>query len=90
MKRVLILTAGYGDGHNAAAQNLCNAIEMLAPSTRVAVIDPLQSSYGALNTAARNAYNGIVRYAPFVWSSIYSLLDSSSEPEKRFVKLSRL
>jgi len=53
MKRVLILTASYGDGHNAAAQSLCAAIEMIAPSSRVAVIDPLESSYGALNTAAR-------------------------------------
>jgi UDP-N-acetylglucosamine:LPS N-acetylglucosamine transferase/predicted metal-dependent phosphoesterase TrpH len=90
MKRVLILTASYGDGHNAAAQNLSTALEMICPSAHVAVIDPLQSSYGALNTAARNAYNGIVRYAPFVWSGIYSLLDSSSNPEKRFVKLGRL
>src|SRR5882672_9325160 len=90
MKRVLILTAGYGDGHNSAAQNLANALELLSPSSRVAVVDPLQSSYGALNTAARNAYNGIVRYAPFLWNGIYSLLDSNSGPEKRFVKLSRL
>ena len=90
MKRVLILTASYGDGHNAAAQNLSAAVERLDPSARVAVIDPLQGSYGALNTAARNAYNGIVRYAPFVWGGIYSLLDSHSEPEKRFIKLSRL
>src|SRR6185369_16630105 len=90
MKRVLILTASYGDGHNAAAQSLCAAIEMIAPSSRVAVIDPLESSYGALNTAARKAYDGIVRYAPMLWNGIFSVLDSTRHPEKRFVKLSRL
>src|ERR1041385_7354258 len=90
MKRVLILTASYGDGHNAAAQNLSAALEMVSPSTRVAVVDPLQSSYGALNTAARKGYDCVVRYAPMLWSGIYSLLDSTSKPEKRFVKLSRL
>ena len=27
MKRVLILTAGFGEGHNAAARNLAAAVE---------------------------------------------------------------
>jgi processive 1,2-diacylglycerol beta-glucosyltransferase len=84
MNRVLILTASYGDGHNAAAQNISAALEMLSPSTRLAVLDPLQISYGRLNTAARKAYDGIVRYAPALWSGIYSVLDSTSRPEKGF------
>jgi hypothetical protein len=90
MKRVLILTASYGDGHQAAAQNLCNALELVSPEAKVAVLDPLQSSYGAFNTAARSAYNGIVRYAPSAWNGIYQLLDSTSKPEKRLIKFSRL
>ena len=28
MKKILILTAGIGDGHNAAARNLRDAIEL--------------------------------------------------------------
>ncbi len=28
-KSILILTAGFGDGHNAAARNLCEALEQI-------------------------------------------------------------
>ena len=28
MKKILILTAGFGDGHNAAARSLRDAIEL--------------------------------------------------------------
>lgn len=90
MKRVLILTASYGDGHNAAAHNLCAALEAVDPSSRVAVIDPLQDSCGALDTAAHKAYHGIVRFAPMLWSGLYSVLDSTPGPEKHFVKMHRL
>ena len=90
MKRILILTASYGDGHQAAAQNLCNTLELLSPDVEATVIDPLQSCYGVLNTAARGAYNGIVRFAPAAWNGIYNLLDSSSEADKRYLKFKRL
>lgn len=39
MKKVLILTAGFGEGHNAAARNLRDALELIAPDTQVEVLD---------------------------------------------------
>src|SRR5580704_8916732 len=80
MKKVLILTAGFGEGHNAAARNLRDALELASEDVKVEVLDLFESSYGAFNTLAKNAYQGIVQYAPKFWGGIYSLLDSSKLP----------
>jgi processive 1,2-diacylglycerol beta-glucosyltransferase len=77
MKKVLILTAGFGEGHNAAARNLRDALELASEDVKVEVLDLFESSYGAFNTLARNAYQGMVQYAPKFWSGIYSALDNS-------------
>jgi UDP-N-acetylglucosamine:LPS N-acetylglucosamine transferase/predicted metal-dependent phosphoesterase TrpH len=76
MKRILILTAGFGDGHNAAAHGLRQAIEHTSPDAQVDVLDLFESTYGALNTLARQAYLGIVRYAPVLWSGVFSVFDN--------------
>jgi len=90
MKKVLILTAGFGDGHNTAARNLSEAIETTAPGTRVEVIDLFERCYGALNTVAKEAYLGLVQYAPAVWGSLYWLLDKSTWVERQCGRLSRV
>ena len=76
MKRILILTAGFGDGHNAAARNLREAIEHTTDDAKVEVLDLFESSYGALNTFAKQAYLGIVKYAPVLWSGVFQVFDS--------------
>jgi UDP-N-acetylglucosamine:LPS N-acetylglucosamine transferase len=75
-KKVLILTAGFGDGHNAAARSLRDAIELVDEDARTEVLDLFADSYGAFNTFARKSYLGIVQYAPKLWSGIYSLLEN--------------
>src|SRR5262245_25145116 len=35
MKRILILSASFGDGHNAAARSIRDAINLLAPSNQL-------------------------------------------------------
>lgn len=76
MKKILILTAGFGDGHNAAARSLRDAIEMLDENARTEVLDLFADSYGVFNTFARKTYLGVVQYAPRLWGGIYSLLES--------------
>ena len=75
-KKVLILTAGFGDGHNAAARSLRDGIELVDEDARTEVLDLFADSYGAFNTFARKSYLGIVQYAPKLWSGIYSLLEN--------------
>lgn len=90
MKTVLVLTASFGDGHNAAARNICDALESLSADVKVEVLDLFQSSYGSFNTLARKAYTGLVRFAPAVWGGIYALLDRPALMDSPYLKLSRL
>ncbi len=77
MKSVLILTAGFGDGHNAAARNIREALEQIAPDAQITVADLYERSYKRLNHIAKKAYLGAVRYAPMVWAGFFRLLDRS-------------
>jgi UDP-N-acetylglucosamine:LPS N-acetylglucosamine transferase/predicted metal-dependent phosphoesterase TrpH len=90
MKKVLILTAGFGEGHNAAARNLRDALELVSDDVKVEVLDLFESSYGSFNTLARKTYLGMVQYAPSVWGGIYSLLDNSKFVENRLGSFTRL
>ena len=76
MKKILILTASFGDGHNAAARNLRDALELLADDANVQVMDLFESSYGLLNTLLKKTYQGLVRYAPALWSGVFSVFDN--------------
>ncbi len=77
MKKILILTAGFGDGHNAAARNVRDALEQASPETEVTVADLYERSYKKLNTIAKKAYLGAVRYAPQLWAGFFKLVDRS-------------
>lgn len=76
-KNILILTAGFGDGHNAAARNLCEALEQLSPDLEVTVADLYERSYKRLNKLARQAYSGAVRYTPKLWAGLFKLIDKA-------------
>ena len=76
MKKILILTASFGDGHNAAARNLRDAIELLTDDAKVEVLDLFESTYTSLNALLKRAYNGLVRYAPSVWSTVFATFDN--------------
>src|SRR5512135_115666 len=76
-KNILILTAGFGDGHNAAARNLCEALEQVSPEAEVTVADLYERSYKRLNHLARKAYLGAVRYTPGLWAGLFKLVDKA-------------
>jgi UDP-N-acetylglucosamine:LPS N-acetylglucosamine transferase/predicted metal-dependent phosphoesterase TrpH len=76
VKKILILTAGFGDGHNAAARSLRDAIELCDEDARAEVVDLFADSYGAFNTLAKKTYLGLVQYAPRLWGGVYSMLEN--------------
>jgi UDP-N-acetylglucosamine:LPS N-acetylglucosamine transferase/predicted metal-dependent phosphoesterase TrpH len=90
MKKVLILTAGFGEGHNAAARHLRDALELISPDTQVEVLDLFESTYGRLNALVKRAHLGVVRYAPTLWRGIYTLLDHVSVADSGVGGLTRL
>lgn len=76
MKRILILTAGFGEGHNSAARGIRDGLSQVAPSGgQVEVHDLFAESYGFVNDWARIAYLSVIDRTPKVWDVVYRWLD---------------
>ena len=76
--RVMILTASYGDGHNAAARNLAAAFSSANGPCGVRVIDLFSLVAPRTDAVSRRAYLAIINRAPRIWSGIYGWLDRST------------
>ncbi len=76
MRKILLFTAGYGEGHNAAARGLQAAFEHLAPETVDAQYhDLFATTFGAMHTRAQKNYLLLINRAPRIWAAIYTALD---------------
>ena len=71
----LILTAGFGEGHNAAAKNLAAALRVARPGMKVAVHDVFAESIPLLNRISRFGYQMAITRFPPLWALIYWILD---------------
>ncbi len=76
LNSVLILTAAFGEGHNAAARNLAAALNEKGVS--VEVHDIFEESYGWMNRLVRALYLLIINHVPLLWSAVFFLLDHTS------------
>ncbi|MDE1170144.1 MAG: hypothetical protein PW734_02880 [Verrucomicrobium sp.] len=74
-KRILILTASFGEGHNTAARNLEAALR-LEGAAEVETVDLFQV-YGRVNEWSRRAYLTAINRLPLAWQGIYFLLDKT-------------
>ena len=75
MTKLLILTAGFGEGHNAAARNLAAAGNALqGPGTTLSV-DLFALTSPRFNRLARRAYLAAINGAPGLWSAFYRWVD---------------
>ena len=75
--RLLILTAGFGEGHNAAARALAVAHESLHGAGSAEVADVFALAAPRLNELVRRGYLGLINRAPRLWSAVYAWLDRS-------------
>jgi processive 1,2-diacylglycerol beta-glucosyltransferase len=89
MTRILILTAGYGDGHNTAAYNLRDALETVEPGVEVEVVDLLRYSYGWVDSAARHCYHHMLNCAPRVWGGLFRALHRAARSSRATTPLAR-
>ena len=76
MAKVLILTAGYGEGHNSAARALRSAFNE-QPGIDAELIDLFALRAPRLNEISRRCYLQLINRAPGVWSRLYRWLDRS-------------
>jgi len=77
MKPVLILTAAFGEGHNAAARNLQAGLLAKVPDLSVPIHDVFQEAYGTLNDISKKIYLTAISRAPLLWSACFRLLDET-------------
>lgn len=77
MTKILLLTAGFGEGHNAAARALAAAAEERFGSGQAPVLDVFALSRPRMNRLTRKGYLALINRAPRVWSSAYAWLDRS-------------
>ena len=80
MKNILILTAGYGEGHNSAARGIRDGLRKVAPhDVHVELHDLFADTYGVVNDWARILYMGMINRTPRVWGVIYRWLDRQTD-----------
>lgn len=76
VKKILILTAGFGEGHNSAARGIRAGLSRLAgDAVKVEVHDIFADTYGLANDCAREAYLALINNLPNAWSRVYAWLD---------------
>ena len=73
MKRVLILTAGYGEGHYAAARGLASAMKETGADAEVR--DLFLETYGRRHRMTQLLYIECINRAPPLWALAYRALD---------------
>jgi processive 1,2-diacylglycerol beta-glucosyltransferase len=90
-KRILILTAGFGEGHNSAARGVRDGLARVAPEqTEVELHDLFAETYPLLNELVRRSYLWVVDFTPRFWGSVYRWIDCKKDYNKNFQRFSRL
>jgi processive 1,2-diacylglycerol beta-glucosyltransferase len=75
VKSLLILTASFGEGHNAAARNLREAVLAASPETSCIVSDVFRDAYGWVIRMLENGYLAIINHFPYLWQRAFEILD---------------
>jgi processive 1,2-diacylglycerol beta-glucosyltransferase len=75
VKSLLILTASFGEGHNAAARNLREALLAASPQTAVFVSDVFRDAYGWMNRLVEQGYLAVINRFPYLWRTAFEVLD---------------
>jgi processive 1,2-diacylglycerol beta-glucosyltransferase len=70
---ILILTAGYGEGHNAAARGLSAACSEIGVEAQV--VDLCGTMGDAFYQYSRRAYLELINRTPGLWRQVYALVD---------------
>lgn len=91
MKRILILTTGFGEGHNAAARGVrAGLVKITDGSVEIEVRDLLAETYPAWFRLISRTYLGIVDHLPQVWGAFYDWLEKEGDFDRQLRKFFRL
>lgn len=82
MKKILILTVSFGEGHNAAARGIRDGLARVAPDAHVEMHDLFAEAYGAFNELIRKAYLTLINRWPRSWGTVYRWLDRKTTTDR--------
>ena len=90
-KRILILTAGFGEGHNSAARGVRDGLACVAAAdAEIELRDLFPEAYGSFNEIIRRTYLALINRWPGSWGYVYRWLDGITNFDERFERFSRL
>ena len=90
-KRILILTASFGEGHNSAARGMRDGLARVAPNLAdVELRDLFAEVYGPINEFVRRSYLALLNSAPRAWGIVYRWLDRKTDYDTEFRRFTRL
>ena len=90
-RRILILTASFGEGHNSAARGVRDGLARVAPEgVDVELRDLFAEAYGPINELVRKSYLAVINLAPRAWGIVYRWLDRKKDFDNEFARFSRL
>jgi processive 1,2-diacylglycerol beta-glucosyltransferase len=74
-RRILILSASYGEGHNAAARALAAGFDRTCGPDTAKIVDAFALASPRIDRISRRLYLRLINDAPRVWSRVYGWLD---------------
>lgn len=77
-RRILVLTAGFGDGHNAAARAVAQAWDEREGEGAAVIADSFADAYPTTNAVLRRAYLAAINRLPGAWRALYGWMDRST------------
>ncbi len=75
---ILILTAGFGDGHNTAARSVAEALTRLCPDEEIEVCDLISEAQPLVSTVCKSLYQFAITHWPSAWRMTYDLMGRPS------------
>jgi processive 1,2-diacylglycerol beta-glucosyltransferase len=84
VKKILILTAGFGEGHNAAARGIRDGLRQIEPKVEAEIRDLFAETFGPLNAFTCRAYLELINRAPQIWLRLYAVIDRQQEFRRAF------
>lgn len=83
MSKILILTAGFGEGHNAAARALAAALDREGGPGTAVTADIFAAAAPRYNHLVRRGYLALINRAPRLWVRFYHWSDRSRVAERQ-------
>jgi processive 1,2-diacylglycerol beta-glucosyltransferase len=91
VKRILILTSGFGEGHNAAARGVRDGLAKVAGSAvEVEMRDLVAEAYPNWFKIVSKTYVAIVDHLPWTWGAFYDWLEEKDDFDRELWKFARL